>query len=150
MAKKRTKKPSSTKKSKTALKPQGKASRRKAVDIPVDPAIATPQASNQAVGPIGAVEPTPEQDETAKHPRKFDPNTEFITMQFAGPVATADELRQYWTLYIANIHIDDNLRLKASELLGKSLAMFTDVHAGKLKVELELTFGTSNLGKQHG
>jgi hypothetical protein len=70
--------------------------------------------------------------ESTNQPKK--PKGHFHT---AGAIATPAELQEMWTECINDIgwHIKD--RLKASELLGKSLAMFTEKSELSGKVEFE-------------
>lgn len=43
-----------------------------------------------------------------------------------GHIATPDELRQFWSVMFTDLDVNDHDRLKASELLGRSMGMFID------------------------
>ncbi len=55
----------------------------------------------------------------------------------AGRIATREERQAFWTNVLNNPEVEWQARLKASELLGKSNADFTERHLHEGKVTLE-------------
>ena len=52
-------------------------------------------------------------------------------------IADVAELQEFWTGYTRNDSKDDNVRLKASDLLGKSQAAFVEKHVHDVNLTLE-------------